>query len=438
MRSALIVDGGGRGHAIGHALSEHADAVFFAPGNAGTESIPNANGFNLAHSPFDHDQIVEFIVERNIDLTVIGPEQPLIDGLADKIHDHAVFGPSAEAAQLEGSKAFGVRFMIKNNIPHPKTTFLDNDRLRVETLKGLTDQNVNSYVFKADGPAAGKGVVLPSTAIEAERILQDMFSGKAFDGAGKECVLQQERLNGPELSVFVISDGENYFTLPYAQDHKRLKENDEGPNTGGMGAYAPVPDFLVNQDQVSKINEIVMNTVNGTNDFEKPYRGVIFIGIMLAEEYDGDPVVIEYNVRFGDPEAQVLFSMMQRTNVNTFELLKSAAEGNLRPNLIPKIGGAALTVCLAAEGYPDKPRTGDTIYGLDRDYKDVIIHHGGTAVNEGGRIITAGGRVLYVTGLGETLTDADDAIKPLIGEHGVHFRGMQHRNDIGYQALRLR
>jgi phosphoribosylamine--glycine ligase len=432
MKSVLVVGGGGREHAIGYSVSEHVDAVFFAPGNGGTESIDN--GFNIALKPSDHDQIVNFINERRIDLTIIGPEQPLIDGLADKINNHAVFGPSAEAAQLEGSKAFATIFMHKNKIPHPRTTIIDNSKILYETLDSINDNNAVDYVYKADGPAAGKGVVLPDNSSQAKQTLIGMYSGKLFNGAGKDCVLKQEKLHGPELSVFALCDGKNFQILPYVQDHKRLKDFDEGPNTGGMGAYAPVSDHLVNSDQKAKIDDIVLKTIKGTQEWKVPYKGVIFIGVMLAKERDNDPVVIEYNVRFGDPEAQVLFPLMQNAGINTYELLKSTAEGSMRPRTIRNLGGAALTICMAAEGYPNNPKTDDVIYGLDGKYNDILIQHGATSYKDD-KIVTAGGRVLYITGLGNDIKTASANAKAAIGEHGVHFPGMQHRNDIGQQAL---
>jgi phosphoribosylamine--glycine ligase len=432
MKSVLVVGGGGREHAIGYAVSEHVDAVFFAPGNGGTESIDN--GFNIGFKPSEHGQIVNFINERRVDLTIIGPEQPLIDGLADKIYDHAVFGPTAEAAQLEGSKAFATFFMRKNNIPHPRTSIIDNAKILYESLDSINDKNALDFVYKADGPAAGKGVVLPDNSKEAKQTLMGMYSGKLFNGAGKDCVLKQEKLQGPELSVFALCDGKNFQILPYVQDHKRLKDFDEGPNTGGMGAYTPVPDYLVNPDQKAKIDDIVLKTIKGTQEWQTPYKGVIFIGIMLAKERDDDPVVIEYNIRFGDPEAQVLFPLMKHSGVNTYELLKSTAEGNMRPKTIRNLGGAALTICMAAEGYPDNTKTGEVIYGLDGKYNDILIQHGATSQLDD-KIVTAGGRVLYITGLGNDIKTASANAKAAIGEHGVHFSEMQYRNDIGWQAL---
>jgi phosphoribosylamine--glycine ligase len=430
-RNVLIVGGGGREHQLGLSLANSVDNIYFAPGNAGTAAIEN--GTNLSMGPSDLDGIVAFVKERDCELTVVGPEQPLVDGLADQLEGHKVFGPSAEAAKLEGSKAFAVRFMREFGIPHPASDIIDNEVLKTRALLAATEKDVTKYVIKADGLAGGKGVVLPATQAEASDTLKGMFSGELFGGAGKECTVIQERLRGPEVSVFVISDGENFITLPLSQDHKRLKDNDEGPNTGGMGAYAPVPKSIFNSRQKEKIDEIVEKSIAGARLKGMPYKGVLYIGLMLAEEYDGDPVVMEYNVRFGDPEAQGVLPLLDRAGVDTYSLLHSSAEGNLRTSLIPEIGGAALTVCLAAEGYPDSPRKGDTIYGLNQNYPNVIIQHGGTKQQDE-NIVTAGGRVLYVTGLGETVTESAVGAYAAIGEHGIHFDGMQYRTDIGHQA----
>jgi phosphoribosylamine--glycine ligase len=369
-RNVLIVGGGGREHQLGLSLANSVDNIYFAPGNAGTAAIEN--GTNLSMGPSDLDGIVAFVKERDCELTVVGPEQPLVDGLADQLEGHKVFGPSAEAAKLEGSKAFAVRFMREFGIPHPASDIIDNEVLKTRALLAATEKDVTKYVIKADGLAGGKGVVLPATQAEASDTLKGMFSGELFGGAGKECTVIQERLRGPEVSVFVISDGENFITLPLSQDHKRLKDNDEGPNTGGMGAYAPVPKSIFNSRQKEKIDEIVEKSIAGARLKGMPYKGVLYIGLMLAEEYDG-------------------------------------------------------------EGYPDSPRKGDTIYGLNQNYPNVIIQHGGTKQQDE-NIVTAGGRVLYVTGLGETVTESAVGAYAAIGEHGIHFDGMQYRTDIGHQA----
>jgi phosphoribosylamine--glycine ligase len=430
VKEALIVGGGSREHAIGLAIANDVDIVSFAPGNAGTESFDN--GFNLPFGPSDHEQIKNYIEKRNVNLTIIGPEQPLIDGLADKLEDYAVFGPSADAAKLEGSKAFATSFMQEFYIPHPRSWIIDKNNYQIgEDV--IRQRGAIELVLKADGPAGGKGVILPKGDEEAMGVLSDMLGGKLFGTAG-ETVVIQERLTGPEVSVFVVTDGKNYKVLPYSQDHKRLLDNDKGPNTGGMGAYSPVPESIVTPEQELKIADIAEKTIQGAQEWRMPYKGVIYIGLMLAEEYNGNPVVIEYNVRFGDPEAQVVLPLMQRAGNNVYELLKSTAEGNLRASSIRKIGGAALSVGLVAEGYPHKPIEGDEIFGLDGKYQDVIIHHGGTAWrNE--KIVTAGGRVLFVTGLGETVGQAAGNAYSATGNEGIHFRGMHYRKDIGNQAI---
>jgi phosphoribosylamine--glycine ligase len=431
-RSALVIGGGGREHQLGLSIAGSVDTVYFAPGNAGTAAIEN--GVNLPIGPSNLDKIAAYVKNHTIDLTVVGPEQPLVYGLTDKLEGHAVFGPSAEAARLEGSKSFAIEFMRRHNIPHPDSDIVNSDDKRARVLSVFPISNIDALkmVIKADGLAGGKGAILPSTSQEALSTLHGMFSGKMFGEEGKKVVLQ-ERLHGPEVSIFVISDGENYTVLPPSQDHKRLRKNDEGLNTGGMGAYAPVPESILDFRQQAKIDEIVKKSIECAKEEGMPYKGVLYIGLMLAEERGGDPVVIEYNVRFGDPEAQVILPLLDRARVDTYDLLRSSAEGNLRADLIPRIGGSALTICLAADGYPESPRKGDIIHGLEQDYLNVIVQHGGTK-KDGSRIITAGGRVLYVTGLGETVDGAAAYAYAAIGEKGIHFDGMQYRIDIGHQA----
>jgi len=439
-RSALIVGGGGREHALAQSLipsieDDELDKIFVAPGNAGTGAMDNVT--NLPIGATDYYDIVEFASELKPVLTIIGPEQPLVDGLADRLEAYGltVFGPTAKTAWLEGSKARAARFMTEFNIPQPKYVIIDRNPLRESVrknfLKGCNPQN---YVLKADGLAAGKGVALPNSCNEVINILDGMYSGELFEGAGKNCVVMQERLHGPELSVIVICDGKgNYTSLPFAQDHKRLKDNDEGPNTGGMGSYSPLPNSMLSLRQQEKIQRAIFKTIDGTDKMKTPFKGALYFGFMLAEERGGDPVVIEFNVRFGDPEAQVILERLRRTGVDIYDLLLSAAKGNLRPGLIPKIGGAALTVCLAAEGYPDNPKKGDEIFGLDKSYQNVTIQHGGTKI-ESDKVLTTGGRVLYITGYGQSVDEAAASAYHTIGESGIYFRGMQYRKDIGWQA----
>ncbi len=429
-RSTLIVGGGGREHQLGLSLTDSVDDIYFAPGNAGTATI----GENLPFGATDYFGINEFATSERPDLTIVGPEQPLVDGLVDRLKalELTVFGPNKIASRLEAHKAFAIQFMREFDIPHPKSQIINNEFSRTLAENQIITTEANDLVYKANGLAGGKGVILPSNDSEALVTFNAMFAGELFNGAGKDCVIIQERLHGPEISLLVICDGKNYTTLPISQDHKRLKDNDEGPNTGGMGAYAPIPEAMINQKQQEKIDDIVKKSIEGTMQRNMLYKGVLYIGLMLAEEYHGDPVVMEYNVRFGDPEAQAVLPLLKQAGVDTYDLLHSTAEGKLRPDSTPKIGGAALTVCLAAKGYPEKPRKGDVIDGLEKEYPGVIIQHGGTE-QQGENVVTAGGRVIYVTGLGETVDKAGQNSYAAIW-NGIHFDGMQYRGDIGWQA----
>lgn len=418
---ALIIGSGGREDAIGRVVGQSRQ-VFFGPGNAGTSEY----GINIA----DFD--ISAIASLNPDLTIIGPEAPLIDGLADRLRERGlhVFGPNAAAAELEGSKAFAVEFMQRHGIAHPKTKIFTS----IEDLMNHTYYTLDrSFVIKEDGPRAGKGVYLPNNLDETEQIVERL--AKDYSG---EPLLVQERLHGPELSVFVLSDGENWTILPYAQDHKRLKDGDKGPNTGGMGSYAPA-DFLVTEGQKVKIEEIAARTIDGMQRESKPYQGVLYIGIMLAEEKDSDPVVIEYNARFGDPETQVLMPLLESADVDIYDaLLRTDRHNGLKDfntYLVPnRLGRSALTVCLAAEGYPEKPITGAEILFDTSFLGGVILHHAGVALDNNGRKVVAGGRVMYVTAVGETIDEAVGRAYDVIDGKHIGFIGMQCRHDIGHQA----
>jgi len=429
----VVVGNGGREHAMGIPLdaSDDVEKLYFLPGNAGTGDLDK--GENVGINPIDVDRIVQFAREQESGLVVVGPEAPLVAGLADRLQAEGipVFGPSAEAAKLEGSKAYATEFMVEHGIPHPPTVVAHDF---FEAMPDIMERPEGSYVIKADGLAGGKGVLLPDTHVEAKRVLAEMFEGK-YDGAGKETVLIQNRYHGPEVSVFVVCDGEKWRMLPLAQDHKRLFDNDEGPNTGGMGAYATVPRTIVSFKQEDQLMDIVDRTVEGMRERGVPFRGLLYVGAMLAEELGGRPAVIEYNVRFGDPEVQVLMAQLQEADADVFGTLKSAAEGRLNPTLIPsQIGTAALTVCMAANGYPSNPDKGQIITGLNRNHDGAIIHHGGTKYRDG-KVVANGGRVLYVTGTGETVDDA--AEKAYAAIENIHFGGAQYRTDIGHQARSL-
>jgi phosphoribosylamine--glycine ligase len=293
---------------------------------------------------------------------------------------------------------------------------------------------VANSVLKADGLAAGKGVVLPEDEQIAELTIHGMLSGEKFDGAGSDGIVIQERYHGPELSVMVISDGQKIKILPAAQDHKRLLDGDKGPNTGGMGAYAPVPPTIVTASQWVKIEEIAQRTIDAMAYEGKPFVGCLFMGLMLAEERDGDPVVIEFNARLGDPETEAILPILERGGLDVADMLRSSAEGQLRDySWNRELGGAALSVCLAAEGYPDNPKKGDIIYGLGGDYPNVIVHQAGTQLVDG-KAVTSGGRVGYVTGLGKDIDAAAASAYAVIDAKKVTFAGAQYRDDIGHQA----
>ena len=433
--SVLLVGGGGREHALAMemAASPELDDIYCAPGNPGTAEMDKAE--NVAFGPSDVSAIVSFARENRKGLTVVvGPEAPLVAGLGDQLRSEniPVFGPNADAAQLEGSKAFASDFMRRYEIPQPESRIV---RSMDEARRAMSGRAPEDVVLKADGLAGGKGVVLPSTGAETEQTLQAMLSGRGFDKAGERGVVIQERLTGPEVSVFVVSDGQRHSIIPFfAQDHKRRDTGDKGPNTGGMGAYTPVHPEMISERQFSKIQEIAARTIDGMADKGAPYQGVLYMGLMLAKERSGDPVVIEYNARFGDPEAEVILPTLTATGVDVYGLLRETAHGSAPDLGAPQLAGqAALAVCLAAEGYPKSPKKGAVIAGLDANYPNVTIHHGGTK-QVGNTIVAAGGRVLYVTGQGESVGAAAKAAYAAIGKNGIHFAGMHYRTDIGHQA----
>lgn len=433
MAKVLIIGSGGREHAFAQTLldSPAVERVFCAPGNAGTAGLEHA-----ANVPLENKDIPDFVNKKDISLVIIGPEAPLAAGLADELraHDIPVLGPSATAAHLEASKAFATEFMQAQNIPLPPST-IANDASTA--LRAVVELGPDNSVIKADGLAGGKGVVLPTTLEEAEATLQRMFDGD-YDGQGNTVVVQQ-RYHGPEVSAFVFSDGHDYVFIPLlAQDHKRLLTNDKGPNTGGMGAYAPLPEHIINQTQIAALKNIASTTITAMAQRGTPYQGILYIGAMLAEELDHQPVMIEYNVRFGDPEAQVILPLLSRAGVDLYKLCLAAATGKMSSISLPATyNESALTICLAAKGYPDKPHQGDIIEGIEKRYPHTIIFHGSTAVADD-QEVTNGGRVLYVTGFGPTLGDAQTAALSAIGEEAIHFEGMQYRTDIGYRAISKR
>ena len=408
-KSTVIVGGGGRESALKYVLE--------------------AEG-HKADVISDGQSALDFIKDDTPDLVIFGSEVALVEGYADAIRAKgiAVCGPSKQAAQLEGSKAFAEAFMDRHGITRPASTVVTPDSIDSYALPAAS-----TIVLKADGLAGGKGVVLPESDEEAAATLKEMFSGVRNAGAGKDCVVVQERLSGPEVSVFALTDGSDFVILPYTQDHKRLKDGDKGPNTGGMGAYAPA-DILVNTEQREKIEAIIEATISGMRAEGMEYRGVLYVGIMLARERDDEPVVIEYNVRFGDPEAQVLLPMMHRAGVGIYELLAST-DSTIEPSGVAKmteLKTSALTACLASKGYPESSEKGVVIHGIDAAYPNTDVFFG-AVMEEDGVYTTNGGRVLYVTGYGETIDSAAQHAYAAIGDEAIHFDGMQYRTDIAWQ-----
>lgn len=426
-RKILVVGSGGREHALAWRLlqSDSVQEVLVLPGNAGTMGPSSCAGKVLRNVSGD---AVEISVLEKVDLVVIGPEVPLCEGLADRIRAAGVrcYGPSQAAASLEGSKSFMKDFCRRHGIVAARDVVVsapDQLDAALAEFAGST----HPPVVKADGLCAGKGVVVAETMEEARAAAMAMLSGDSFGVAGATVVLE-ERLLGAEASIHAICDGERAIVLPVAQDHKRIFEGDRGPNTGGMGTYAPAP--LVDAALLTRIRvDVVQKVVDGMKADGTPFVGTLFAGLMISPS--GEPVVLEFNVRFGDPETQVLCLVVDG---DFGQALFEAAEGQLRPDRLRVSDRHALCVVLASEGYPEGSRTGDPITGLDvpPGAPSAQVFHAGTAL-QGDRVVTAGGRVLGVTASGSTLSEA--RTRAYAAASGISFPGMQFRRDIGHRAL---
>ena len=422
--NVLVIGSGGREHALAWkaAQSSQVDKVFVAPGNAGTLTEDKLE--NVAISVGDTLALVDFAKTQNITLTIVGPEQPLVDGVVDAFQAEGltIFGPSAKAAQLEGSKAFTKDFLARNDIP---TGWYQNFT-EIEPALAYVREKGAPIVIKADGLAAGKGVIVAMTLTEAEDAIEDMLAGNAFGDAGHRVVIE-EFLDGEEASFIVMVDGENVLAMATSQDHKRAYNNDEGPNTGGMGAYSPAP--VVTPEIHQRImDEVIYPTVEGMSKEDAPYTGFLYAGLMI--DADGTPKVIEYNCRFGDPETQPI---MMRLNSDIVELCLSACKGELDKATIDFDPRPAVGVVLAAGGYPGSYAKGKIISGLATNQKtDRKTFHAGTA-NSNGDVVTAGGRVLCATALGQSVTEAQKAAYELL--HEISWDEVQFRTDIAYRAI---
>jgi phosphoribosylamine--glycine ligase len=423
-RKVVVVGSGGREHALTLALLEcpSVQEVVVTPGNAGTAGPCTIHGKTVRNIK---GRALDIAIAEKPDLVVVGPEQPLCEGLTDALNaqDILVYGPSARAARLEGSKSYMKALLDKIGLKTAKHIVVHEPG---EVLKAVSEFSTPPVV-KADGLCAGKGVVVSESHEEARIAAIQMLSGEAFGDAGRKVVLE-ERLSGQEVSVHAICDGQKAFILPSAQDHKRIFEGDLGPNTGGMGTYAPAP--IITAELQHRIEqEIIAKVLAGMRAEGCPFRGTLFAGLMISET--GEPQVLEFNVRFGDPETQVIMNVIHG---DLCELLVSAARGNLDASAIQITSNHALCVVLAAKGYPGEPAKGDVIFGLSEASArpNVRVYHAGTAL-DGNRVVTAGGRVLGVTGFGSTLQKAATAAYEAVD--CIEFEGRQFRRDIGYRAL---
>jgi len=424
--NVLVIGAGGREHAIALALrkSEKLKRLFCSPGNPGTKTIAE----NIALNIYDHNNVIEFCKSNEINLVVIGPEQPLVDGLADSLRENSilVFGPSSNAARIESSKSFAKRIMNNAQVATAayKEFYVNQFEETLDYLKGIK----YPIVLKADGLAAGKGVIICGDFSEAKEAVKDFFVNKIFGSSGDKIIIE-EFLTGEEASVFAITDGEDFVCLSAAQDHKRIGDNDTGKNTGGMGAYAPTP--LITEKLQQKIEkEIIAPTLNELKRSGNKFIGCLYAGLIITES---GPKVIEFNCRFGDPEAQVVLPLIEG---DFLELLYSAANGKIEKNSIKYSGGCSVCIVAASGGYPDKYEKGLLINGLDLTNENIVIYHAGT-IEKDGNILTNGGRVLGVTSVinsNDLLTAKKIAYQAI---EKISFDGMYYRKDISDKALKF-
>ena len=424
VRNILVLGSVGREHALAWKLAQGEGAkVFIAPGNAGTVEV----GVNVNLKVSDFEGIKEFCLNNEIGLVVVGPEQPLVDGIVDYFKQDAqlqkirIIGPDKQGAQLEGSKAYAKVFMAKNGIPTARCLTVNKDTLQqgIDFLKSLKAP----YVLKADGLAAGKGVLILDSLDEAVAELGNMLGGK-FGNASATVVIE-EFLKGIECSVFVLTDGEHYLLLPEAKDYKRIGDGDQGLNTGGMGAVSPVP--FCTPDFLQKVEDrIVKPTLQGLKKENIDYKGFIFLGLMNC---GGDPYVIEYNVRMGDPETE---AVMTRIEGDFADMLYACADGCLDKVHYAKSAKTAVTVMLVSGGYPEAYQKGKVMTGFNQ-LNDCVAFHAGTTFNAEGQVVTAGGRVIAVTAHGDSIEEARQ--KAYANVEKIKFEGENHRHDIGLDLL---
>ncbi|MCG5126499.1 phosphoribosylamine--glycine ligase [Enterobacter mori] len=421
----LVIGNGGREHALAWkaAQSPRVKTVFVAPGNAGTALEPALQ--NVAIGVTDIPALLSFAQSEKIDLTIVGPEAPLVIGVVDAFREAGltIFGPTQGAAQLEGSKAFTKDFLARHNIP----TAEYQNFTEVEPALAYLREKGAPIVIKADGLAAGKGVIVAMTLEEAEAAVQDMLAGNAFGDAGHRIVIE-EFLDGEEASFIVMVDGEHVLPMATSQDHKRVGNGDTGPNTGGMGAYSPAP-VVTDEVHHRTMDRVIWPTVKGMAAEGNTYTGFLYAGLMIDKQ--GNPKVIEFNCRFGDPETQPI---MLRMKSDLVDLCLAACEGKLDEKTSEWDERASLGVVIAAGGYPGNYNTGDEIHGLPLEEIDgAKVFHAGTKLAEDDRVLTNGGRVLCATALGHTVAEAQKRAYALMAD--IQWNGSFSRQDIGYRAI---
>ncbi len=421
----LIIGSGGREHALLWKISQskRVKSLYALPGNAGMAKISRCVDINLSNI----SKVIEFAEKEGIDLTVVGPEAPLAEGIVDRFKERElnIFGPMREAARLEESKVFAKKLMQEHYIPTARCEIFTDPAKARDYVKEVGVP----LVVKADGLAAGKGVTIANTIKEADEAIFSIMEERIFGTAGDKVIIE-ECLQGEEVSMLAFSDGENIVAMPSAQDHKRIFDNDRGPNTGGMGAYSPAP---VQEEDFSKrvMEEVFIPVIRAMKSKGTPYVGVIYAGLMITK--DG-PKVLEFNVRFGDPETQPI---LPRLKGDLVDIIEGCINGNLKDIKVDWHRETAVCVVMASKGYPGKYENGKKIYGLEdvEKLKDVYVFHAGTALLNG-EVVTSGGRVLGITALAR---DIEEAVKKVYEAVGlVKFEGAHYRKDIGYKALKKR